>query len=61
MKKNSRIIIALECMSFNTNNTKHKHFYRYISQKNRYNSQNKLCLKKFCPICKKHTFFVEIK
>nr|YP_009673857.1 ribosomal protein L33 [Cuscuta bonafortunae]QDF46578.1 ribosomal protein L33 [Cuscuta bonafortunae] len=34
---------------------------RYITQKNRHNTPNRLELKKFCPRCYKHTIHGEIK
>nr|AKZ30285.1 ribosomal protein L33 [Goodenia ovata] len=34
---------------------------RYITQKNRSNTPNRLELKKFCPYCYKHTIHGEIK
>ncbi|MFS8009757.1 putative ribosomal protein L33 [Helianthus anomalus] len=34
---------------------------RYITQKNRHNTPNRLELLKFCPYCYKHTIHREIK
>ena len=35
--------------------------YRYLTQKNRKNTTNRLSLKKYCPLTRKHEMFKEIK
>jgi len=60
--KNIRISITLECTNCNQN--KNKRFpgvSRYITEKNRRNTPNRLELKKFCPHCQLHTIHKEIK
>lgn len=60
--KGARIIITLECVCRNQNNTKiTKNSFRYTSSKNRRNTPQRIELKKFCPNCKEHTLFKEIK
>ncbi|KAM0065980.1 putative photosystem I [Helianthus debilis subsp. tardiflorus] len=41
--------------------TAHHSVSRYITQKNRHNTPNRLELLKFCPYCYKHTIHGEIK
>jgi large subunit ribosomal protein L33 len=60
--KDVRISITLEC----TNCVKDSNHFgagvsRYITQKNRRNTPNRLELKKFCPYCVTHTVHKEIK
>jgi large subunit ribosomal protein L33 len=52
--KGVRITVTLECKSS-------EGVYRYTTTKNRRNSPNKLELKKYCPLTKKHELFKEIK
>lgn len=52
--KGARVVITLECRST-------EGVYRYTTTKNRRNSPNKLELKKYSPISKKHEIFKEIK
>jgi large subunit ribosomal protein L33 len=52
--KGARVVITLECRSS-------EGVYRYTTTKNRRNSPNKLELKKYSPISKKHEIFKEIK
>nr|YP_009975164.1 ribosomal protein L33 [Drypetes diopa]YP_009975389.1 ribosomal protein L33 [Drypetes lateriflora]YP_009975540.1 ribosomal protein L33 [Sibangea similis]QNK04506.1 ribosomal protein L33 [Drypetes diopa]QNK04731.1 ribosomal protein L33 [Drypetes lateriflora]QNK04882.1 ribosomal protein L33 [Sibangea similis] len=61
--KDTRVRVILECTSCvrNTVNKKSKGIHRYITQKNRYNTSNRLELRKFCPYCYKHTIHGEIK
>ena len=35
--------------------------YSYTTSKNRFNTTNRLTLKKYCPNCKRHTLYKEIK
>nr|YP_010760457.1 ribosomal protein L33 [Cuscuta nevadensis]WEY30443.1 ribosomal protein L33 [Cuscuta nevadensis] len=63
-KKEVRAKVILECTSCVRNSliTKvSKGVSRYITQKNRHNTPNRLELKKFCPYCSKHTLHGEIK
>ncbi len=52
--KGVRVVITLECRS-------PEGVYRYTTTKNRRNSPNKLELKKYSPVSKKHEIFKEIK
>jgi large subunit ribosomal protein L33 len=52
--KGVRITVTLECRS-------PEGVYRYTTTKNRRNNPNKLELKKYCPLTKKHELFKEIK
>jgi large subunit ribosomal protein L33 len=52
--KSVRIVITLECRSV-------AGVYRYTPTKNRRNTPNKMELKKYCPLSKKHEIFKEIK
>nr|YP_010621287.1 ribosomal protein L33 [Cuscuta europaea]WBF90832.1 ribosomal protein L33 [Cuscuta europaea] len=64
-KKDVRGPVILECTScLQTGGNKIKisiGISRYITQKNRHNTPNRLELKKFCRRCYKHTIHVEIK
>jgi large subunit ribosomal protein L33 len=53
-KKTSRIVVNLEFRS-------PEGVYRYTTTKNRKNTPNRLEIKKYCPITKKHETFKEIK
>nr|YP_009582193.1 ribosomal protein L33 [Bixa orellana]QBK83728.1 ribosomal protein L33 [Bixa orellana]QGS65370.1 ribosomal protein L33 [Bixa orellana] len=66
--KDVRVTIILECTScvrngvnVNNVNKESKGISRYITQKNRYNTPNRLELRKFCPYCYTHTIHGEIK
>nr|YP_010760277.1 ribosomal protein L33 [Cuscuta volcanica]WEY30263.1 ribosomal protein L33 [Cuscuta volcanica] len=62
-KKEVRGKVILECTSCVRKSFKKLStaVSRYITQKNRHNTPNKLELKKFCPRCSKHTIHGEIK
>nr|YP_009945528.1 ribosomal protein L33 [Chuquiraga rotundifolia]QOE56078.1 ribosomal protein L33 [Chuquiraga rotundifolia] len=65
--KDVRITVILECTAcvqngVNVNvNKASTGISRYITQKNRHNTPNRLELLKFCPYCYKHTIHREIK
>nr|WEY30562.1 ribosomal protein L33 [Cuscuta gronovii] len=59
-KKEVRGTVILECTNCVRNKVS-KGVSRYITQKNRHNTPNRLELKKFCPLCSKHTIHGEIK
>uniref|UniRef100_A0A7T7FNG7 Large ribosomal subunit protein bL33c n=2 Tax=Viburnum opulus TaxID=85293 RepID=A0A7T7FNG7_VIBOP len=63
--KDVRITVLLECTSCVQNGVKVNKvstgISRYITEKNRHNTPNRLELRKFCPYCYKHTIHVEIK
>nr|YP_009695840.1 ribosomal protein L33 [Hydrostachys imbricata]YP_009695925.1 ribosomal protein L33 [Hydrostachys goudotiana]QEJ82608.1 ribosomal protein L33 [Hydrostachys imbricata]QEJ82693.1 ribosomal protein L33 [Hydrostachys goudotiana]QEJ85748.1 ribosomal protein L33 [Hydrostachys sp. CF-2019] len=63
--KDVRVTVILQCTSCVRNgineNKASMGIYRYITQKNRHNTPNRLELKKFCPYCHKHTLHGEIK
>nr|QXV93500.1 ribosomal protein L33 [Rubroshorea leprosula] len=61
--KDVRVTIILECTICVRNgvNKKSTGISRYITQKNRQNTPNRLELRKFCPYCHKHTIHGEIK
>nr|YP_001430126.1 ribosomal protein L33 [Cuscuta reflexa]A7M984.1 RecName: Full=Large ribosomal subunit protein bL33c; AltName: Full=50S ribosomal protein L33, plastid [Cuscuta reflexa]CAM98412.1 ribosomal protein L33 [Cuscuta reflexa] len=63
--KNVRVTVILECTSCAQNNVNVNKvatgISRYITQKNRHNTPNRLEFKKFCPRCYKHTLHGEIK
>nr|YP_010194067.1 ribosomal protein L33 [Bupleurum yunnanense]QZZ23999.1 ribosomal protein L33 [Bupleurum yunnanense] len=61
--KDVRITVILECTSCVRNdvNKVSTGISRYITEKNRYNTPNRLELRKFCPFCYKHTIHGEIK
>lgn len=52
--KGSRIVVTLEFKS-------ELGSYRYFTTKNRKNTPNKLEIKKYCPLSKRHEIFKEIK
>ncbi len=52
--KGARIVITLECKTS-------LGVYRYTTTKNRRNTPNRLEIKKYCPLSKKHEIFKEIK
>nr|ALI92035.1 Rpl33 [Iodes cirrhosa]ALI92037.1 Rpl33 [Iodes liberica] len=60
--KDVRVTVILECTSCVQNGNKvSPGISRYITQKNRHNTPNRLELRKFCPHCYKHTIHGEIK
>nr|YP_009371571.1 ribosomal protein L33 [Lagenophora cuchumatanica]ARH04841.1 ribosomal protein L33 [Lagenophora cuchumatanica] len=63
--KDVRIPVLLECTACVRNgvnvNKESTGISRYITQKNRHNTPNRLELLKFCPYCNKHTIHGEIK
>lgn len=61
--KDVRIPVLLECTACVRNgvNKESTGISRYITQKNRHNTPNRLELLKFCPYCYKHTIHGEIK
>lgn len=58
--KGPRIQITIECAECKKNNGK-KGVSRYITSKNKRNTQHKLEIKKYCKYCIKHTKHKEIK
>ena len=61
-KKGVRLIITLECTECRTNTTKRSSgVNRYTTSKNRRNTTERLELKKYSPVTKKHELFKEIK
>nr|YP_010977360.1 ribosomal protein L33 [Caroxylon nitrarium]WOA00502.1 ribosomal protein L33 [Caroxylon nitrarium] len=61
--KDARVKVILECTSCvrKSVNKGSRGVSRYITQKNRHNTPSRLELRKFCPICSKHTIHGEIK
>lgn len=61
--KDVRVTVILECTSCVRNeiNGVSRGISRYITQKNRHNTPNRLELRKFCPHCYKYTIHGEIK
>nr|YP_009925229.1 ribosomal protein L33 [Halenia elliptica]QNH70310.1 ribosomal protein L33 [Halenia elliptica]ULC80610.1 ribosomal protein L33 [Halenia elliptica] len=61
--KDVRVTAILECTNCarNSVNRVSTGICRYITQKNRHNTPNRLELRKFCPYCSKHTIHGEIK
>nr|YP_009669091.1 ribosomal protein L33 [Guaiacum angustifolium]QCW94089.1 ribosomal protein L33 [Guaiacum angustifolium] len=61
--KDIRITIILECTECARKNVdkKSKGISRYITQKNRHNTPNRLELRKFCSYCFKYTIHREIQ
>lgn len=62
-RKDARVTVILECTSCIRNGVKKVStgISRYITQKNRHNTPNRLELRKFCPYCYKHMIHGEIK
>nr|YP_009405518.1 ribosomal protein L33 [Lobelia petiolata]ASA37593.1 ribosomal protein L33 [Lobelia petiolata] len=60
--KDIRITVILECTTCvqKVVNKASKGISRYMTQKNRHNTPNRLELRKFCPYCSKHTIHGEI-
>nr|YP_009688101.1 ribosomal protein L33 [Platanthera chlorantha]YP_009689357.1 ribosomal protein L33 [Dactylorhiza majalis]YP_009747876.1 ribosomal protein L33 [Habenaria flagellifera]YP_009748178.1 ribosomal protein L33 [Platanthera mandarinorum]YP_009749203.1 ribosomal protein L33 [Galearis cyclochila]YP_009749375.1 ribosomal protein L33 [Gymnadenia conopsea]YP_009749461.1 ribosomal protein L33 [Habenaria chejuensis]YP_010121752.1 ribosomal protein L33 [Dactylorhiza viridis]YP_010970087.1 ribosomal prot len=61
--KDIRIIVILECTCCVRKgvNKESTGISRYITQKNRHNTPNRLELRKFCRYCQKYTIHGEIK
>nr|YP_008081593.1 50S ribosomal protein L33 [Cymbidium aloifolium]YP_009236222.1 50S ribosomal protein L33 [Bletilla ochracea]YP_010263435.1 50S ribosomal protein L33 [Cymbidium banaense]YP_010263586.1 50S ribosomal protein L33 [Cymbidium bicolor subsp. pubescens]QGW12577.1 50S ribosomal protein L33 [Cymbidium bicolor]WEV85114.1 ribosomal protein L33 [Cymbidium atropurpureum]AGK25293.1 50S ribosomal protein L33 [Cymbidium aloifolium]AMF83962.1 50S ribosomal protein L33 [Bletilla ochracea]QIA92518.1 50S ri len=61
--KDIRIIVILECTCCVRKgvNKKSPGISRYVTQKNRNNTPNRLEFKKFCRYCQKYTIHGEIK
>jgi len=60
--KGNRILITLECTGCRSNfNRRSPGVSRYITQKNRRNTPERLELKKYCPHCNKKVIHKEIK
>jgi large subunit ribosomal protein L33 len=59
--KDVRVSVILECTSCvrKNGNKESRGISRYITQKNRRNTPNRLELKKVCPYCYKHTIHGE--
>nr|YP_009726726.1 50S ribosomal protein L33 [Tainia dunnii]QIA92432.1 50S ribosomal protein L33 [Tainia dunnii] len=58
--KDIRIIVILECICCGVNKES-PGISRYITQKNRHNTPNRLEFRKFCRYCQKYTIHGEIK
>jgi len=60
--KGTRILITLECTECRTNISKRSEgVSRYLTQKNRRNTPQRIELKKYCSYCNKPTIHKEIK
>lgn len=60
--KGPRIMVTVECTECRQNEDKRKKgVSRYLTEKNRRNTPNKLELSKHCPFCEKHTVHKEVK
>nr|YP_009571985.1 ribosomal protein L33 [Scurrula notothixoides]QBH75422.1 ribosomal protein L33 [Scurrula notothixoides] len=59
--KDARVTVILECIRCVRKSIKKAGISRYITQKNRHNTPNRLELLKFCPCCFKHTVHGEVK
>jgi large subunit ribosomal protein L33 len=59
--KGSRILITLECQECRSKANNFSGVSRYITQKNRRNTPERLELKKYCSNCNKVTIHKEIK
>nr|YP_010385642.1 ribosomal protein L33 [Krameria erecta]UPN63409.1 ribosomal protein L33 [Krameria erecta] len=61
--KDVRVTVILECTGCARKdfNKKSTGISRYITQKNRHNTPNRLELRKFCPYCSKYMIHGEIK
>lgn len=60
--KGPRISISLECTECRESSTKRSSgVSRYLTSKNRRNTQEKLELLKYCKLCNKRTLFKEVK
>ncbi|HZD84141.1 MAG TPA: 50S ribosomal protein L33 [Candidatus Angelobacter sp.] len=58
-KKSNRIQVILECLEHRRSNI--PGISRYITMKNRKNTPNRMELKKYNPILRRHTLHKEIK
>jgi large subunit ribosomal protein L33 len=52
-KKGNRILIGLECSETGKRS--------YVTQKNRINTTEKISIKKYCPVLRKHTVHKEVQ
>nr|YP_010828758.1 ribosomal protein L33 [Zygophyllum obliquum]WFF46585.1 ribosomal protein L33 [Zygophyllum obliquum] len=61
--KDVRVRVILECIECARKDVDKKStgISRYITQKNRHNTPNRLELRKFCSYCSKHTIHGEIQ
>ena len=60
--KGTRILITIECLDCRSNpNKRSPGVSRYLTQKNRRNTPERIELKKYCPHCNKSTIHKEIK
>ena len=60
--KGTRLTITLECTECRTNQMKRSQgVSRYTTKKNRKNTPERIELKKYSPVTKKHELFREIK
>nr|YP_010444644.1 ribosomal protein L33 [Schizaea medusa]UTJ90191.1 ribosomal protein L33 [Schizaea medusa] len=62
--KEARVTIALECTECTRGWISQNFFsgiHRYITRKSRRNTPTQLELRKYCPNCRKHTTYKEIK
>jgi len=60
--KGTRILITLECLECRSNTNKRSAgVSRYLTQKNRRNTPERIELRKYCPHCNKPTVHKEIK
>nr|BBC77433.1 ribosomal protein L33 [Nitzschia sp. PL3-2] len=61
-KKKIRVLITLECNECSSNNIKRKKgISRYITEKSKRNTPERLNLKKYCKFCNRITLHKEIK
>jgi large subunit ribosomal protein L33 len=58
--KGIRLLITIECINCRLNIDK-SGVSRYITQKNRRNTPDRMELKKYCPYCNQRTIHKEIK
>nr|YP_010451525.1 ribosomal protein L33 [Schizaea pusilla]UTV01517.1 ribosomal protein L33 [Schizaea pusilla] len=61
--KDTRVTIVLECIEWTQNGNGHNFLgiHRYTTRKSRRNTPTRLELRKYCPHCRKHTNYKEIK
>ena len=52
-KKGARQLFGLVCSQCKSQN--------YVTERNKTNTENKLSLKKYCKVCRKHTLHKEIQ
>jgi large subunit ribosomal protein L33 len=60
-KKKSRILVTLECLECRINIKKTLGVSRYLTEKNRINTPERLEFRKYCPNCNQHRIHKEIK